>query len=131
MGGAMFRAVADEAQGALLLPFAGVDHAHVQPSDAGTQRMICCVAAAALYLGTNALPATDSITGLNMSRILVAVDSRCCLQSSCDQQQMQDCMYCIQHCMYRRPQSTGMMQNTLVQTTIHSNMTISIYRLKS
>lgn len=70
MGGAMFRAVADEAQGALLLPFTGVHHAHIQPSYAGTQRVVCCVAAAALNLGTNALPATDSMDSLSMSQTL-------------------------------------------------------------
>ena len=55
--GAVLGAVADETQGALLLAVTGVHHVHVQPSNARTQRVVRCVAAAALNLGTNSLPA--------------------------------------------------------------------------
>lgn len=53
----MLGAVADEAQGAFLLAITGVHHVHVQPSNARAQWVVRCVAGAALYLGTNALPA--------------------------------------------------------------------------
>ena len=54
----MLGAVADEAQGALLLPITGVHHAHVQPRYARTQRVVRRVAAAALNLSPNPLPAS-------------------------------------------------------------------------
>lgn len=54
--GAVLGAVADETQGAFLLAIACVHHVHVQPSNAGTQWVVCRIAAAALYLSTNALP---------------------------------------------------------------------------
>lgn len=58
----MLGAVADEAQGAFLLAITGVHHVHVQACYARTQRVVRCVAAAALYLGTNALPVTEYST---------------------------------------------------------------------
>ena len=63
--GAVLGAVADEAQGAFLLAITGVHHVHVQTRYARTQRVVCCVAAAALYLGTNALPVTKCSTAWN------------------------------------------------------------------
>lgn len=59
VGGAVLGAVADEAQGSFLLTITGVHHVHVQARYARTQRVVCCVAAAALYLGANALPVTE------------------------------------------------------------------------